>query len=209
MPDVGAILRAQRAHQLLLLMAGRPRRWGVTSSSGYIQPDSSSTGSTGLTRKNNRITMAAANIVETPLMTTAAVAGGSESAKDALDLSNSSSSSSGGGGHRINNQSTRNNRLPNSQNNVTSVNCDDIAMLNDSFPPSIPPLEAVTVPPVVAAKPTASGTSTSSASTSDDPHRCDICGKTFAVPARLTRHYRTHTGSFSIKIYNQIQVAHF
>ena len=94
MPDVGAILRAQRAHQLLLLMAGRPRRWGVTSSSGYIQPDSSSTGSTGLTRKNNRITMAAANIVETPLMTTAAVAGGSESAKDALDLSNSSSSSS-------------------------------------------------------------------------------------------------------------------
>ena len=28
----------------------------------------------------------------------------------------------------------------------------------------------------------------------DEAHRCDICGKTFAVPARLTRHYRTHTG---------------
>ncbi|XP_012057028.1 PREDICTED: Krueppel homolog 1-like [Atta cephalotes] len=29
---------------------------------------------------------------------------------------------------------------------------------------------------------------------SEDPYRCNICGKTFAVPARLTRHYRTHTG---------------
>lgn len=28
----------------------------------------------------------------------------------------------------------------------------------------------------------------------DDPYRCNICSKTFAVPARLTRHYRTHTG---------------
>ncbi|XP_011176352.1 zinc finger protein 391 [Solenopsis invicta] len=28
----------------------------------------------------------------------------------------------------------------------------------------------------------------------EDPYRCNICGKTFAVPARLTRHYRTHTG---------------
>ena len=28
----------------------------------------------------------------------------------------------------------------------------------------------------------------------EEAHRCDICGKTFAVPARLTRHYRTHTG---------------
>ena len=31
-------------------------------------------------------------------------------------------------------------------------------------------------------------------STSEEAHRCDMCGKTFAVPARLTRHYRTHTG---------------
>lgn len=28
----------------------------------------------------------------------------------------------------------------------------------------------------------------------DDPYKCNICSKTFAVPARLTRHYRTHTG---------------
>lgn len=28
----------------------------------------------------------------------------------------------------------------------------------------------------------------------DEAHKCDMCGKTFAVPARLTRHYRTHTG---------------
>ncbi|XP_044742270.1 Krueppel homolog 1-like [Chrysoperla carnea] len=28
----------------------------------------------------------------------------------------------------------------------------------------------------------------------DDPYQCNVCNKTFAVPARLTRHYRTHTG---------------
>lgn len=27
-----------------------------------------------------------------------------------------------------------------------------------------------------------------------DPYQCDVCKKTFAVPARLVRHYRTHTG---------------
>lgn len=30
--------------------------------------------------------------------------------------------------------------------------------------------------------------------TSSDPYQCDVCKKTFAVPARLVRHYRTHTG---------------
>lgn len=30
--------------------------------------------------------------------------------------------------------------------------------------------------------------------TAEDPYQCNICAKTFAVPARLTRHYRTHTG---------------
>lgn len=29
---------------------------------------------------------------------------------------------------------------------------------------------------------------------STDPYQCDVCKKTFAVPARLVRHYRTHTG---------------
>lgn len=37
----------------------------------------------------------------------------------------------------------------------------------------------------------------SSNSTNEEAHRCDMCGKTFAVPARLTRHYRTHTGKTS------------
>ncbi|XP_055640905.1 Krueppel homolog 1 isoform X2 [Toxorhynchites rutilus septentrionalis] len=31
-------------------------------------------------------------------------------------------------------------------------------------------------------------------STPSDPYQCDVCKKTFAVPARLVRHYRTHTG---------------
>lgn len=31
--------------------------------------------------------------------------------------------------------------------------------------------------------------------TSADPYQCDVCKKTFAVPARLDRHYRTHTGN--------------
>lgn len=29
---------------------------------------------------------------------------------------------------------------------------------------------------------------------SSEPYQCDVCKKTFAVPARLVRHYRTHTG---------------
>lgn len=32
------------------------------------------------------------------------------------------------------------------------------------------------------------------ATASSDPYQCDVCKKTFAVPARLVRHYRTHTG---------------
>ncbi|XP_055545437.1 Krueppel homolog 1 isoform X2 [Wyeomyia smithii] len=32
------------------------------------------------------------------------------------------------------------------------------------------------------------------AASSADPYQCDVCKKTFAVPARLVRHYRTHTG---------------
>uniref|UniRef100_A0A1A9V173 C2H2-type domain-containing protein n=1 Tax=Glossina austeni TaxID=7395 RepID=A0A1A9V173_GLOAU len=30
--------------------------------------------------------------------------------------------------------------------------------------------------------------------TGGDPYQCNVCQKTFAVPARLIRHYRTHTG---------------
>ncbi|XP_026469266.1 Krueppel homolog 1-like isoform X3 [Ctenocephalides felis] len=35
---------------------------------------------------------------------------------------------------------------------------------------------------------------TTGPTTSSDPYECDVCKKTFAVPARLVRHYRTHTG---------------
>ena len=35
---------------------------------------------------------------------------------------------------------------------------------------------------------------TPSPTSSSDPYQCDVCKKTFAVPARLVRHYRTHTG---------------
>lgn len=32
-----------------------------------------------------------------------------------------------------------------------------------------------------------------------DPYQCNVCQKTFAVPARLIRHYRTHTGERPFK----------
>ncbi|XP_055389376.1 Krueppel homolog 1-like [Condylostylus longicornis] len=34
----------------------------------------------------------------------------------------------------------------------------------------------------------------SSTGAGSDPYQCNVCQKTFAVPARLIRHYRTHTG---------------
>ena len=143
-----------------------------------------------------------ANIVETPLLN--AVDEDVVPTKvDALDLSSSSSSNSGGSGRRMSNlqsQPARSNRLPpNSQMRTSTVQSGGIgsSSADKSFQPSLPPLEAVTAPPVMAAKPSA--TAGPSAAHSDDSHRCDICGKTFAVPARLTRHYRTHTGSIDFK----------
>lgn len=38
--------------------------------------------------------------------------------------------------------------------------------------------------------------------TSADPYQCDVCKKTFAVPARLDRHYRTHTGRNCAFLFN-------
>lgn len=40
----------------------------------------------------------------------------------------------------------------------------------------------------------ATATTTTTAASSSDPYQCDVCNKKFAVPARLVRHYRTHTG---------------
>jgi len=187
-PDAGAAVL--RVRQLLVLMAGQPRRWGIASSS-YIQPDS------GFGPNNNNIVTMEANIVETPLLN--AVDEDVVPTKvDALDLS-SSSSNSGGSGRRMSNlhsQHARSNRSPpTSQMRMSTLQSGDIGSSSavKSFQPSLPPLEAVNAAPVMAAK--ASATAGPSAAHSDDSHRCDICGKTFAVPARLTRHYRTHTGS--------------
>jgi len=56
------------------------------------------------------------------------------------------------------------------------------------------PASTVVLPP--AAEPTVSSTAPTPAvaAPGEDPYPCTICGKTFAVPARLTRHFRTHTG---------------
>lgn len=40
----------------------------------------------------------------------------------------------------------------------------------------------------------ANGNIGNASTSSSDPYQCDVCKKTFAVPARLVRHYRTHTG---------------
>jgi hypothetical protein len=181
-------------------MAGQTRRWG----SSYVQPDNRSDFgpyNNNNNNKNNYIVTMEASIAETPLLN--AVDEDVVPTKvDALDLSSNSSSSSGGSGRRIISsqaQHTRHNRLPsNSQINSSSVYSGGIGSTasDKAFQPPLPPLEVVTAPPVIAAKPSAmAGTS---AAHSDDSHRCDICGKTFAVPARLTRHYRTHTGSLAI-----------
>lgn len=47
--------------------------------------------------------------------------------------------------------------------------------------------QSTTTAAVTSTMPNTNGTST-------DPYQCDVCKKTFAVPARLVRHYRTHTG---------------
>jgi len=62
------------------------------------------------------------------------------------------------------------------------------------------PASTVVLPPATP-EPTSSAAVSSTgsapvpvAAAGDDPYPCTICGKTFAVPARLTRHFRTHTG---------------
>lgn len=56
------------------------------------------------------------------------------------------------------------------------------------------------IPPTGAVGPAlpVSGATSSNGANAEEAHRCDMCGKTFAVPARLTRHYRTHTGIYII-----------
>jgi uncharacterized Zn-finger protein len=70
-----------------------------------------------------------------------------------------------------------------------------------SKPTDIPAPSTVVLPPATP-EPTSSAAVSSTgsapvpvaAAAGDDPYPCTICGKTFAVPARLTRHFRTHTG---------------
>ncbi|XP_059472314.1 Krueppel homolog 1-like isoform X2 [Neocloeon triangulifer] len=61
-----------------------------------------------------------------------------------------------------------------------------------------PTASTVVLPPASAMQAPNDAVTTSTAPTSaaagEDPYPCTICGKTFAVPARLTRHFRTHTG---------------
>jgi uncharacterized Zn-finger protein len=66
-------------------------------------------------------------------------------------------------------------------------------------PASTVVLPPATPEPTSSAAVSSSGTApvlvaAAAASAGDDPYPCTICGKTFAVPARLTRHFRTHTG---------------
>ncbi|XP_065339433.1 Krueppel homolog 1-like isoform X1 [Cloeon dipterum] len=56
----------------------------------------------------------------------------------------------------------------------------------------LPPATASVQPPGEVS--TSTAPSSNGATAGEDPYPCTICGKTFAVPARLTRHFRTHTG---------------
>ena len=126
---------------------------------------------------------------------------------DPLDLSTcnsqQSSSRSGGGGGGLGGHS------PASANSVkhsalaaqgpravmfNSNDCDNVDQRGRMLGaiPAAAPTGNSTLPVTTAG---AGGAAATGGSSAEEAHRCDMCGKTFAVPARLTRHYRTHTGT--------------
>ena len=131
----------------------------------------------------------AVNIAETQLLN-AADEDADPFNKGKVDLSISSRNEVEDG-RKVNNlqpQNVHNNRFqPKSKKKVT-VERNSVEEPKSSIKSSQSTQYSIETPSIVTAKPFATAETWTT-------HRCNICGKTFTVSARLTRHYRTHTGS--------------
>ena len=176
-----------RQIQLLTGFCGHPQRWEVESSS-HVHSDNSR--SLGAHNNNNKILMNfAVNIAETQLLN-AADEDADPLNKGIVDL-NISSRNGVGADRKVYNlqpQNVHNNRFqPNSKKKVT-VERNSVEIPKSSIKSSQSTQYSIETPSIVTAKPLATAETWTY-------YRCNICAKTFTVSARLTRHYRTHTGS--------------